>query len=225
VTAARLYAEALRAVLRVGDAPWDTVTLWRREGRPAFSSAETDLIASLSAPLGEALRRGMRTELETEVVTPLEYPGLLIFDERGRLSSANEYASTWLDELPPEDRIPTELGLDLPFWLIITAVRAHDSLVAGGDGTARTRVRSRRGQWLVGYASCTSDGGGVPAGTAVVLEPASPALIAPLIVEAYGLTDREQQVTRHIVRGASTDEIAGACTCPPTRSATTLRRS
>jgi DNA-binding CsgD family transcriptional regulator len=169
----------------------------------------------LSAPLGEALRRGMRTELETEVVTPLEYPGLLIFDERGRLSSANEYASTWLDELPPEDRIPTELGLDLPFWLIITAVRAHDSLVAGGDGTARTRVRSRRGQWLVGYASCTSDGGGVPAGTAVVLEPASPALIAPLIVEAYGLTDREQQVTRHIVRGASTDEIAGALYLSP----------
>jgi DNA-binding CsgD family transcriptional regulator len=94
--------------------------------------------------------------------------------------------------------------------MVITAVRAYDSLVAGGDGTARTRVRSRRGRWLVGYAFCTHDESGAPASTALVIEPASPALIAPILVEAYGLTEREQEVTREIARGAGTDEIARA---------------
>jgi hypothetical protein len=62
----------------------------------------------------------------------------------------------------------------------------------------------------VGYASCTSDGSGAPAGTVVVIEPASPALIAPITVDAYGVTEREQQVIRHVVRRAGTDEIARA---------------
>jgi DNA-binding CsgD family transcriptional regulator len=208
------FSDELRGVLRVGDAPWATVTLWRREGRAAFSRAETDLVASLSAPLGEALRRQVRTGSAT-VNSPLERPGVFVFNERGRLVSANEYATAWLDELPPNDRVPTATGMHLPVWMVITAVRAYDSLVAGGDGTARTRVRSRRGRWLVGYASCTHDESGAPASTALVIEPASPALIAPILVEAYGLTEREQEVTREIARGAATDEIARALYLSP----------
>jgi DNA-binding CsgD family transcriptional regulator len=202
------FGDELRGVLRVGDAPWGTVTLWRREGHAAFSAAETDLVASLSAPLGEALRRQVRTGTAPGVIVPLEQPGLFVFNERGQLVSANEYATAWLDELPPGNKLPTKLGMQLPVWLVITAVRAFDSLVAGGDGTTRTRVQSRRGRWLVGYAACTSDGSGAPASTAVVVEPASPAVIAPILIEAYGLTEREQEVTREIARGAGTDEIA-----------------
>lgn len=51
------FIDELRTVLRVGDAPWGTVTLWRREGTRPFSAAETDIVAGLSAPIGEALRR------------------------------------------------------------------------------------------------------------------------------------------------------------------------
>lgn len=50
---------------------------------------------------------------------------------------------------------------------------------------------------------------------AVVLEPAQPAAIAPIVVEAYDLTDREQQVVRLIARGATTTEIADALYLSP----------
>jgi DNA-binding NarL/FixJ family response regulator len=43
---------------------------------------------------------------------------------------------------------------------------------------------------------------------AIVVEPAMSADVAPLIVEAYGFTGRELDVTRAIARGLSTGEIA-----------------
>jgi len=42
----------------------------------------------------------------------------------------------------------------------------------------------------------------------VIVEPAHPARIAPLLMAAYGLTEREQEVTRLVLSGDSTAEIA-----------------
>lgn len=44
--------------------------------------------------------------------------------------------------------------------------------------------------------------------TAVIIEPAHPARISPLLMSAYGLTEREQEVTRLVLRGDSTAQIA-----------------
>jgi DNA-binding CsgD family transcriptional regulator len=43
---------------------------------------------------------------------------------------------------------------------------------------------------------------------AVIIEPAHPARIAPLLMAAYQLTDREQEVTRLVLQCSSTAEIA-----------------
>ena len=50
--------------------------------------------------------------------------------------------------------------------------------------------------------------GGGPRRVAVIVEPAHPARIAPLLMSAYGLTDREQEVTRLVLQGESTAAIA-----------------
>lgn len=42
----------------------------------------------------------------------------------------------------------------------------------------------------------------------MIIEPAKPALLAPLLVQAYGVTRREEQVLRHLLRGASTKDIS-----------------
>jgi DNA-binding CsgD family transcriptional regulator len=202
------FGDDLRAVFRVGDTPWAVTTLWRREGQPAFSASEADFVAGLSAPLGDALRRVVRQEFTARVATSVEQPGMLMFDHRGRLTSMNEHAAAWLDELPQQELIPTQFGISLPLWLLVTVVRARDSLAAGGDGLARTRVRARSGRWLIGHASATRDAHGAPAGAAVTIEAASPALLAPVAVEAYGLTAREQEITRQIARGSGTEGIA-----------------
>jgi DNA-binding CsgD family transcriptional regulator len=43
---------------------------------------------------------------------------------------------------------------------------------------------------------------------AVIVEPAHPARISSLLMAAYGLTEREQDVTRLVLQGNSTVEIA-----------------
>jgi DNA-binding CsgD family transcriptional regulator len=50
---------------------------------------------------------------------------------------------------------------------------------------------------------------------AVIVEPAHPARIVPLLMAAYGLTDREQEVTRLVLRGDSTAEIAQRLSVSP----------
>lgn len=201
-------ADELRWVLRAGGTPWAMVTLWRREGQPDFTTADADLLAGLSEPLADAVRHQVREEHPAVAAQGALQPGLLTFDAEDRLVSVNEYAAAWLDELPRQELVATDFGLPLPVWLLVTARRARNSLATGADGIARTRVRSLRGRWLVGHASTTRDAQGAPNGTAVTIEPASPALMAPVMVEAYGLTEREQEISRQIARGAGTGEIA-----------------
>jgi DNA-binding NarL/FixJ family response regulator len=57
------------------------------------------------------------------------------------------------------------------------------------------------------HASCLRGRDGRPGPTALTIEPAKSAQIAPIIVEAYGLTQREQQITRAVARGLSNPEI------------------
>ena len=73
----------------------------------------------------------------------------------------------------------------------------------------RARVQTRSGQWLVLHASRLTG----PAGSgqiAVILEPAAPADVAPLLLQAYGLTDREAQVAQLVLQGLATSEIAAS---------------
>jgi DNA-binding CsgD family transcriptional regulator len=114
----------------------------------------------------------------------------------------------WLAELPHDQDLPSDLDVGVPMWMLGTVFRALALAGGRGDGTARSRVRTRRGRWLVCHASCLHDGDGALSGIAVVIESAKVAEIAPIIVQAYDLTDREQQITRLITRGAGTAEIA-----------------
>jgi len=67
----------------------------------------------------------------------------------------------------------------------------------------------RSGQWLVVHASRLS-GRGAPGETAVILEPARLAEVAPLLLQAYGLTHREAEVAQLVLRGLGTAGIASS---------------
>jgi DNA-binding CsgD family transcriptional regulator len=70
----------------------------------------------------------------------------------------------------------------------------------------RARVQTRSGRWLVLHTARLS--GRVGNGQiAVILEPATPAEVTPLVLQAYGLTDREAQVAQLVLQGRSTGEI------------------
>ena len=164
------YGDELRGVLRVHGNAWAAVTLFRSEG--LFDAAETELIASLSEPLGEAVRDHAQPA-PPGAPPPDRGPGLMVFDATGELVSMNDDALAWLDELAGDIGGDDRFGVRLPMTVLSTLMRAR----AIGD-------------------------------TALVIEPAAPAEIAPLVTQAYDLTLRERQITELIARGHGTGEIA-----------------
>jgi DNA-binding CsgD family transcriptional regulator len=137
-----------------------------------------------------------------------------VFGPTGALQSLNEDAANWLCELTGREGSPGQTAaIPTEVYSVMSQARA----VAAGTaaGPARTRVRTRTGSWLALHASCLRDGEGRFGDTAVVIEPAHAAEIAPIIVQAYELTEREQAVTQMIARGMPTAEIARALFISP----------
>lgn len=191
----RRFGDELRAVLRVGGRPWGSVSLFRDRDRPAFTAADTELVAGLSAPLAGRLRGFLRPEeLPADAVAEAqEATGVLLFDRAGRLVSANEQARARIASVTGE---PGDLAAPMtPIWI--------STLAAAGTG--RVRVRTRAGRWLVCHASRLS---GDDAFTVVMIEAAPASEVSTIIVETFELTARETEITRLVTSGLATDEIA-----------------
>jgi DNA-binding CsgD family transcriptional regulator len=117
------------------------------------------------------------------------------------VATANRAADRWLDELG------ARRGECLPVVLRSVAVRA--SAIAQGEpaggGGARARIRTPAGRWVVVQGSVLGDG--PDATVALLLEAARPAELAPLIADAYGLTDRERRITELVAQGFATTAV------------------
>jgi DNA-binding CsgD family transcriptional regulator len=96
--------------------------------------------------------------------------------------------------------------LPLAVAAVTDRARAIEEGVNSPAPEAQARAYTRSGSWLVLHGTRLS--GASEGQTAVIIEPARPAEIAPLIVQAYGLSGREREVTQFVLQGLSTREIA-----------------
>src|SRR6185312_12011156 len=170
-----------------GDAAWGLAQLNRLNRR--FTDDEKTWLERAAASIAPGLRRAMVAEPSSSPGL-VRGPGIVLLDGSGRVVSATREAVEWLDELAPELLMSDVGDLRLPFHAhgFATRVRAaHED----GEPQIRSRLRTRRGVWLLMH-------GAVLEGTGQVA----------LIIEAYGLSGRELEVTRAIARGLSTAEIA-----------------
>ncbi|MFH8371606.1 LuxR C-terminal-related transcriptional regulator [Streptomyces sp. NPDC018031] len=206
--------DELRIVLRVANRSWGVVSLFRERGRPAFDAADTALAASLSGPLATRLRAFARP-VPGRPPADGPGPGLVLFDASGTPLSVNEEARHHLGQLPPGPLAGPVPGLRLPVCVVGTALQAR-AIAEGRDrGTARVRVRTVDGRWLVCHASRMTGADGAPGPIAVIIEPAPVGDIASIIADAYELTTRELEITQLIARGLATGEIAEALVISP----------
>ncbi|MEV0821169.1 helix-turn-helix transcriptional regulator [Nonomuraea rubra] len=221
--------DELRAVLRIGGRPWGSVSLFRMRGAPAFGQDDVALLAELSEPLADRLRRFATPHDPHGPHGPdggddvagggggggSSAPGLVLFDESGEATSINEEARAHLAALPDGPSTPSPLGVRLPIWLVGTALQAR-AIAQGRDrGNARIRLRTRDGRWLSCRASCLSGSGGRPGPVVLVIEPAAPADLALIVAQSYGLTPREFEIARLVAQGLATSEIAAALFISP----------
>ena len=197
------FGDELRTVLVSESAVWGGLTLLRGSDRRNFAPEETALIASMSGYLGEGLRRAiLHTALSGQRNPDDGLPGVALLAADNSIVMTDAAADAWL----------AELGTDMPDSLlppVVAAVARRARSTANGDASrvARARARTASGVWLVVRGSRLEGAGA--AQTAVTLEPARPHDLAPLIADAYGLTERERCVTQLVAQGLTTGAIAG----------------
>jgi DNA-binding CsgD family transcriptional regulator len=191
------------AALRMGGAAWGAVGLYRAPGEPMFDSEEKAFIKAIASDLARGARTGLLVGEARDPQWP-DSPGLVVLSEDGEVESTTPGVERWLAELPDGDldagRLPSVLHA-----VASRALRTAQSSEEPGE-VALARVLSRSGTWIVLHGTSLVASGLRRA--AVIVEPAHPARITPLLMSAYGLSEREQEVTRLVLRGDSTAEIA-----------------
>jgi DNA-binding CsgD family transcriptional regulator len=182
---------------------WGALGLYREPGAPQFDREELEFVRSLAPCLAEGARRALLVGEATDPEGP-ESPGLVVLTDSWSVESVTPGVERWLSELPDGDwdagRLPPAV-----YSVAGRALRTADSRDDPGE-VAVARVLSRSGTWVVLHgAALVADG---TRRVAVIVEPAHPARISPLLMSAYGLTLREQEVTRLVLQGNPTTQIA-----------------
>jgi len=204
VIAANGWEQEVRATLRTRSGEvWGALGLYREPGRPMFDDDELAFVRAISPLLADGARRALLLGEATDPEGP-EAPGLIVLTDHWMVESMTPGVDRWLHEFPEG----AQSG-ELPSAILSVAGQAMRSAEPDAAGeVAFARVLSRSGRWIVVHGAALTPSGSRR--VAVIIEPAHPARIAPLLMSAYQLTQREQDVTRLVLQGNSTTEIAAA---------------
>jgi DNA-binding CsgD family transcriptional regulator len=182
---------------------WGALGLYRQPDRPLFDADEKAFLAAISQLMADAVRRALLIGESADPEGP-DAPGMIVLGPGWRPESMSPGVEEWLRDLPDGNLAASRL----PTAVLAVAGRAARSATSTADPTevAVARVLTRSGRWVVlhGVPLAAVDSQRV----AVIVEPAHPSRIAPLLMSAYGLTQREQQLTRLVLQGFSTIDIA-----------------
>jgi DNA-binding NarL/FixJ family response regulator len=205
ILAPMVLGDEMRAIFVTDAACWGTLCLHREQAVTEYSPAESAFLAQLTPHIADGLRKALLLDNVATAKTP-DGPGVLILAEDHSIVAMTAAAEYWLMEL-----IEMESGdkqvLPIIVRSVVAGLQAIEHGTAASDFIPKVRLRTLSGQWLVLYASRLKS----PTAQhqiSVIFEIAQPVEVAPLIMQAYDLTEREGEITQSILRGWSTSEIS-----------------
>ena len=196
--------DELRASFVADGTYWAAVGLLREQDQPWFTEQDQRFLASLSEPLAEGFRRAMLVASVAVDGVVDDAPGVVIFDDHGTAEFISPAAEHWISQMieQPAPASPAESRM-------VQAIATRTRSLRRGDDplglAARSRVQTRLGTWLLLYGTPLS--GRMDGRIAVIVQPAPATEVAPLVALAYGLSDRECQVTKLCMQGQSTKQM------------------
>ncbi|BDZ56004.1 helix-turn-helix transcriptional regulator [Agromyces marinus] len=198
------FADEARLLFRDGTAVWGCLAIFRGPEDPSFTSDEVDFLGSLSESFARGVRSGILTRLAHEDAgDETGGPAVVIVDAHDEVAQISLGAEERLAALRGNAH-----GGD-PLSLVTSLVgAARRTLADPASPPARARVRTASGTWLLLHASPLRGAAGATGDVVVTIEEARPPEIVSLVVAAFGLTSRERDVTRLVLQGVETKEIA-----------------
>jgi DNA-binding CsgD family transcriptional regulator len=198
------YGDELRLVATVDGRPWGGIAFYRGTDDAPFDADDVAFASTLSSVLASGFMAGLLARAGQDIETFDAGPAVIIVDGSDRITQISVGAEERLRHVTASTRTA---GLS-PVAALVAAARRY----ASGLGTAvpRGRLRLRDGRWVVMQASPMAGRDGVTGDVVITIEDARPPEIVPLVVEAFGLTPRERDVTQLVLQGVETRNIAAA---------------
>ena len=198
--------DELRASFVADGTYWGAAGFLRDSDQRWFTDDDVTFVASLSEVIADGLRRAVvHKTMTTELVAAADGPGVVVYDDQGHPESISPAAERWIADIVEEPPPATPADSKM-----IQAVASRARALGSGNDplqlAARARVQTRSGAWLLLYGTPLTSG--TDRRTAVIIQPATPNEVAPLVALAYGLTERERDITRLCMQGRSTKDIA-----------------
>jgi DNA-binding CsgD family transcriptional regulator len=195
--------DELRAALVVDSHCWGYLCLHREDHERGFEASDGALVSRLGPHIAHGLRQAILLHGPAGAGA-VPRPGVVVL--------ADEDLSV-VGSTPEADALMSRVGsfgpgpLPVPVRTVATALISAEHGDASAPPVPSTRVRADDGHWLGVHASRLQGPPG-EGRIAVVLERAGGHTIAHLLLAAHGLTPREVDVARLVLRGTATATIA-----------------
>ncbi|HKZ27801.1 MAG TPA: helix-turn-helix transcriptional regulator [Rubrobacteraceae bacterium] len=204
-------AHEMRGAFTSGGYLWGSMDLTRESGSPDFKPREANLLRRVAPHLGNGLKMAALCMQAPVEESGTDVPGVLTLDYQGRVVQHTPAAERWLRDL--EDLGPGWReweGLPRALRTVVLSLRRALSPERDRDGESvpSLRARARSGRWLTLYGSLTEATPEQRAETVIIIEPTKPEELLPFSMTAYGLSPREEELVKLVMRGLSTTRIS-----------------